>query len=125
MDVASEPQPSSAPIIDKEGMVKLAWSAAPAKDEEAIIRIKAGPFPRGAHLTAETTDGKPIAMIRPFGGNDPNGTNYTFEVPRELLKDLKLTIKLTVHEIGGKTNRPPTTKEVMQITTSTYKQPPP
>lgn len=103
------------PKLTPQGMVTLHFDTLPASDEMVVLRIKAGPLPRGARILATTPEGTPVASIRPYGPNDPAGTSYTFIVPTELLKDRSLQFKLSVLESAGKPARLPTATEVLQI----------
>jgi len=117
---ASDPKPPSGSVarltMNAQGTVTVVFPAKPAGDEQAVLRIKAGPLPRGAAIHATTTDGTLVAVVRPFGQNALEGTDYTFVVPSALLAEsLRFTLHFGVHEAAGKPGRIPEASEVMEV----------
>lgn len=106
------------PKMNAKGIVTLAYPALPRGDEKAIIRLKVGPLARGSHLLGTTLDGKEVVSIRAFSLREPSRElAYTFVVPADVLKELKLTLKFTIKDPDQEKVRVPTDKEIVEITT--------
>lgn len=117
---ATDPKPPGGTIarftMNAHGIVTVIFPARPARDEQAVLRIKVGPLPRGAAIHATTTDGRLIAVVRPFGQNALEGTDFTFVLPSELLAESpRVTLSFGVHEAEGKPGRIPKASEVMEV----------
>jgi hypothetical protein len=86
-----------------------------AAGEIVWIEVRAGPLRRGQEISVTTAAGQPLGTISPFGirsGQDAGA--YSLPVPADAIKDGRLTIRLSISEIGGA--RAPTTQEIRGVT---------
>jgi hypothetical protein len=107
------------------GNAVLAQDAAPtmtlqlprplAADETAFIQVQVGPIGRGRTIEVTTAAGQPLGTVSPFGvrtGQDA-GT-YPVPVPKDAIRDGRLSIRLTISQPGGSA-RAPTVDEVRSV----------
>ncbi|HEV7408219.1 MAG TPA: hypothetical protein VGO01_07040 [Bradyrhizobium sp.] len=86
-----------------------------AASETAFIEVQVGPIGRGRTIEVTTASGEPLGVVSPFGvrtGQDA-GT-YPLPVPKEAIRDGRLSIRLTISQPGGAA-RAPTTDEVRAV----------
>jgi hypothetical protein len=86
-----------------------------AAGETAYIEVQVGPIGRGRTIEVTTTSGQPLGVVSPFGvrtGQDA-GT-YPLPVPKEAIRDGRLSIRLTISQPGG-SSRAPTADEVRGV----------
>jgi hypothetical protein len=86
-----------------------------AANETAYIEVQVGPIGRGRTIEITTAAGQPLGTVSPFGvrtGQDA-GT-YPLPVPREAIRDGRLSIRLTISQPGG-SPRAPTADEVRGV----------
>src|SRR4051812_2551778 len=86
-----------------------------AANETAFIEVQVGPIGRGRTIEVTTASGQPLGVISPFGvrtGQDA-GT-YAVPIPKEAVRDGRLSIRLTISQPGG-TARAPTADEVRGV----------
>jgi hypothetical protein len=83
-----------------------------AANETAFIEVQVGPIGRGRTIEVTTAAGQPLGVVSPFGvraGQDA-GT-YPLPVPKEAIRDGRVSIRLTISQPGG-SSRAPTLDEV-------------
>jgi hypothetical protein len=86
-----------------------------AAGETAFIEVRVGPIGRGRTIEVTTVSGQPLGVVSPFGvrtGQDA-GT-YPLPVPHEVIRDGRLSIRLTISQPGG-APRAPTADEVRSV----------
>jgi hypothetical protein len=86
-----------------------------AAGETAFIEVQVGPIGRGRTIEVTTASGQPLGVVSPFGvrtGQDA-GT-YPLPVPQEAIRDVRLSIRLTISQPGGPP-RAPTADEVRGV----------
>jgi hypothetical protein len=101
--------------MNAQGHVTLTFAAAPTAEQPAMLRILAGPLPRGAKLVVTAPDGTQVALIRPYGTHPVEGTSYIFPLAKGLLKNQQITLQLRIQEAGATAQRVPTGTEVLAI----------
>jgi hypothetical protein len=107
------------------GNAVLAQDAAPtmtlqlprplAAGETAFIEVQVGSIGRGRAIEVTTAAGQPLGTVSPFGvrtGQDA-GT-YPLPVPKDVIRDGRLSIRLTISQPGGSA-RAPTPDEVRSV----------
>jgi hypothetical protein len=86
-----------------------------AAGETAFIEVQVGPIGRGRTIEVTTASGQPLGVVSPFGvraGQDA-GT-YPVPVPKDAIRDGRLSIRLTISQPGG-SPRAPTADEVRSV----------
>jgi hypothetical protein len=86
-----------------------------AANETAFIEVQVGPIGRGRTIEVTTASGQPLGVVSPFGvrtGQDA-GT-YPLPVPKDAIRDGRLSIRLTISRPDGPP-RAPTTDEVRGV----------
>ena len=86
-----------------------------AAGETAYIEVQVGPIGRGRTIEVTTAAGQPLGTVSPFGvrtGQDA-GT-YPVPVPKDAIRDGRLSIRLTISQPGGSA-RAPTADEVRSV----------
>jgi hypothetical protein len=86
-----------------------------AANETAFIEVRVGPIGRGRTIEVTTASGQPLGVVSPFGvrtGQDA-GT-YPLPVPKDAIRDGRLSIRLSISQPGG-APRAPTTEEVRGV----------
>jgi hypothetical protein len=86
-----------------------------AANETAFIEVQVGPIGRGRTIEVTTAAGQPLGVVSPFGvraGQDA-GT-YPLPVPKEAIRDGRVSIRLTISQPGGPP-RAPTADEVRAV----------
>jgi hypothetical protein len=86
-----------------------------AAGETAFIEVQLGPIGRGRTIEVTTAAGQPLGTVSPFGvrtGQDA-GT-YPVPVPKDAIRDGRLSIRLTISQPGGSA-RAPTADEVRSV----------
>lgn len=83
--------------------------------EGVAVEVQLGVLERGAEILVETTSGKLLGVISPYGirsGNEA-GT-YTVPVPTEEISNNRVSLRITLnYQTRGK--RAPTTQEVKSV----------
>jgi hypothetical protein len=100
---------------DAARSVTLELPRALAASEIAFIEVQVGPIGRGRTIEVTTAAGEPLGVVSPFGvrpGQDA-GT-YPLPVPKEAIRDGRLSIRLTISQPGG-SSRAPTADEVRGV----------
>jgi hypothetical protein len=85
------------------------------EDEGVAVELKLGVLERGSEIVVETTSGKLLGVISPYGiraGNEA-GT-YTVPVPKEEISNNRVSLRITLdqHRRG---KRAPTTQELRSV----------
>jgi hypothetical protein len=86
-----------------------------AANETAFIEVQVGPIGRGRTIEVTTAAGQPLGTVSPFAvrtGHDA-GT-YPVPVPKEAIRDGRLSIRLSISQPGG-APRAPTADEVRSV----------
>jgi hypothetical protein len=86
-----------------------------AAGETAFLQVQVGPIGRGRTIDVTTAAGQPLGTVSPFGvrtGQDA-GT-YPVPVPKDAIRDGRLSIRLTISQPGGSA-RAPTADEVRSV----------
>ena len=84
------------------------------ENEGVAVELKLGVLARGAEIQVETTSGRMLGVISPYGvraGNEA-GT-YTVPVPRDAISNQRVSLRITLNNNRGK--RAPTSKEVRSV----------
>ena len=84
------------------------------ENESVVVELKLGVLARGAEIQVETTSGRMLGVISPYGirsGNEA-GT-YTVPVPLEAISNQRLSLRIILSHNHNK--RAPTTKEVRSV----------
>jgi hypothetical protein len=84
------------------------------ENESVVVELKLGVLARGAEILVETTSGRMLGVISPYGirpGNEA-GT-YTVPVPAEAISNERISLRITLSHNHSK--RTPTTKEVRSV----------
>jgi hypothetical protein len=84
-------------------------------DQTAFVEVQVGPIGRGRTIEVTTASGQPLGTVSPFGvrtGQDA-GT-YPLPVPKDAIRDGRLSIRLTISQPGG-APRAPTADEVRSV----------
>jgi hypothetical protein len=106
---------SAALAQDAARTMTLDLPRALAAGETAYIEVQVGPIGRGRTIEVTTASGQPLGVVSPFGvrtGQDA-GT-YPLPVPKDTVRDGRLSIRLTISQPGG-SSRAPTTDEVRSV----------
>ena len=96
--------------------ITLALPQALRPGEPAWLVVQVGRLGRGQEIDVVTMSGQPLGTISPFGTRpgEAAGT-FTLPVPPDLIRDGRLTVRLTISE-GGAPPRAPTAEEVTDVT---------
>jgi len=83
-------------------------------DEGAAVEVKVGVIARGAQIKVETTSGKLLGVISPYGlrSGDEAGT-YPIPVPPEAISNKRISLRLTLSY--NRSKRAPTAQEVRSV----------
>ena len=84
-------------------------------DEAAAVELKLGVIQRGAEVEVETTSGKMLGVISPYGirsGNEA-GT-YTVPLPPEAISNKRVSLRITLNQ-HSRGKRAPNSKEVQKV----------
>jgi len=95
-------------------VVNLVLPRSLAENESVVVELKLGVLARGAEIQVETTSGRMLGVISPYGirsGNEA-GT-YTVPVPPEAISNQRVSLRITLSHNHSK--RTPTTKEVRSV----------
>lgn len=85
------------------------------EDEGVAVELKLGVLERGAEIVVETTSGKLLGVVSPYGirsGNEA-GT-YTVPVPTEEISNNRVSVRITLKN-QPRAKRAPTTQEVRSV----------
>lgn len=85
-----------------------------SENEGVAVELKLGVLARGAEIQVETTSGKMLGVISPYGirSGHEAGT-YTVPVPRDAISNQRVSLRITL--INNRSKRAPTTKEVRTV----------
>ena len=80
-------------------------------DEGAAVEVKVGVIARGAQIKVETTSGKLLGVISPYGirSGDEAGT-YPIPVPPEAISNKRVSLRITLSY--NRSKRAPTAQDV-------------
>jgi hypothetical protein len=95
-------------------VVNLVLPRSLSENEGVVAELKLGVLARGAEIQVETTSGRMLGVISPYGirsGNEA-GT-YTVPVPRDAISNQRISLRITLSHNHRK--RAPTTKEVRTV----------
>jgi len=83
-------------------------------DEAAAVEVKVGVIARGAQIRIETTSGKLLGVISPYGvrSGDEAGT-YPIPVPPEAISNKRVSLRITLSY--NRSKRAPTAQEVRNV----------
>jgi hypothetical protein len=83
-------------------------------DEAAAVEVKVGVIARGAQIRIETTSGKLLGVISPYGvrSGDEAGT-YPIPVPSEAISNKRVSLRITLRY--NRSKRAPTAQEVRNV----------
>jgi len=83
-------------------------------DEGAAVEVKVGVIARGAQIKVETTSGKLLGVISPYGirSGDEAGT-YPIPVPPEAISNKRVSLRITLSY--NRSKRAPTAQEVRSV----------
>lgn len=83
-------------------------------DEAAAVEVKVGVIARGAQIRIETTSGKLLGVISPYGvrSGDEAGT-YPIPVPSEAISNKRVSLRITLSY--NRSKRAPTAQEVRNV----------
>jgi hypothetical protein len=85
------------------------------EDEGVAVELKLGVLERGAEIEVQTTAGKTLGVISPYGirsGNEA-GT-YTLPVPAEEISNNQISLRITLNR-HSRAKRAPTTQELRTV----------
>ena len=95
-------------------VVNLVLPRSLSENEGVAVELKLGVLARGAEIQVETTSGRMLGVISPYGiraGNEA-GT-YTMPVPRDAISNQRVSLRITL--INNRSKRAPTTKELRTV----------
>jgi hypothetical protein len=95
-------------------VVNLVLPRSLSENEAVAVELKLGVLTRGAEIQVETTSGRLLGVISPYGirsGNEA-GT-YTVPVPRDAIANQRISLRIILSYNNSK--RTPTTKEVRSV----------
>jgi hypothetical protein len=95
-------------------VVDLVLPRSLSENESVVVEVKLGVLPRGAEILVETTSGRMLGVISPYGirpGNEA-GT-YTVPVPRDAISNERISLRITLSHNHSK--RTPTTQELRTV----------
>lgn len=95
-------------------VVNLVLPRSLTENEGVAVELKLGVLARGAEIQVETTSGRMLGVISPYGirsGNEA-GT-YTVPVPRDAISNQRVSLRIILSYNDSK--RAPTTKEVRHV----------
>ena len=83
-------------------------------DEGVVVEVKVGVIARGAQIKVETTSGKLLGVISPYGirSGDEAGT-YPIPVPAEAISNKRVSLRITLSY--NRSKRAPTAQEVRSV----------
>jgi len=83
-------------------------------DEAVAVEVKVGVIARGAQIKVETTSGKLLGVISPYGlrSGDEAGT-YPIRVPSEAISNRRVSLRITLSY--NRSKRAPTAQEVRSV----------
>ena len=83
-------------------------------DEGVAVEVKVGVIARGAQIKVETTSGKLLGVISPYGirSGDEAGT-YPIPVPAEAISNKRVSLRITLSY--NRSKRAPTAQEVRSV----------
>ena len=83
-------------------------------DEGAAVEVKVGVIARGAQIKVETTSGKLLGVISPYGirSGDEAGT-YPIPVPPEAISNKRVSLRISLSY--NRSKRAPTAQEVRSV----------
>jgi hypothetical protein len=96
-------------------VVNLVLPRSLSGDEAAAVELKLGVVERGTEVEVETTSGKMLGVISPYGirsGNEA-GT-YTVPLPPEAISNKRVSLRITLNQ-HNRGKRAPTVKEVRSV----------
>ncbi len=106
---------SAALAQDAAHSMTLALPRPLAAGETAFIEVQVGPIGRGRTVEVTTASGQPLGVVSPFGiRTGQNAGTYPLPVPKDALRDGRLSIRLTISQPGG-APRAPTSDEVRGV----------
>jgi propanediol utilization protein len=84
-------------------------------DEAAVVELKLGVIQRGTEVEVETTSGKMLGVISPYGirSGSEAGT-YTVPVPPEEFSNKRISLRITLNQ-HSRGKRAPNSKEVQSV----------
>jgi hypothetical protein len=83
--------------------------------EIALINVQVGPISRGQQINITTASGQELGVISPFGvRRAQDAGTYTLPVPRNVVHDGRISIRLTITQPGA-APRAPTAQEVRGV----------
>ena len=86
-----------------------------AAGETAFIQVQVGPIGRGRTIEVTTAAGQPLGTVSPFGVRaGQHGGTYPLPVPRDAVRDGRLSVRLTISQFGAPP-RAPTAEEVRSV----------
>ena len=83
-------------------------------NETAWIELKVGVISKGTEIEIETTEGRTLGVISPYGirpGNEA-GT-YTVPLPEDAISNKRVSVRITLSYL--QTKRAPTSKELKSV----------
>ena len=98
---------TSAVAAQESRMVELSVPSALHPGDSIEVQISTGPLSRGSRLVVMTEQGETLGVVTPF--NTPgarSGTTATVPVPRSVLSDWHLRLRLQVIEQGAAPRAP-------------------
>lgn len=84
--------------------------------EIAWIEVKVGPIRRGQEIEVTTAASRQLGVISPFAVREAQDAGtYALPLPAELIDDGRLSIRVTITQLGGGPPRAPTAQEVLSV----------
>jgi hypothetical protein len=106
---------NDAPLAQENSVIELSAPRSPRPDEAVEIQIVTGPLPRGARLSVMTEQGEVLGSVAPFVlPGDEGGSSATIPVPRGMLVDGRLRLRLQVVQPGA-ASRTPSADEIRRM----------
>ena len=95
-------------------VVNLALPRSLTANEGVSVELKLGVLARGAEIVVETTSGKLVGVVSPYGirAGEEAGT-YTVPLPPEAISNNRVSLRLTLKQ--GREKRTPTTKQIKDV----------
>ena len=96
-------------------VVNLVLPRSLSADEVVWVELKLGVLERGAEIEVETTAGKTLGVISPYGVRSGNeaGT-YTVPLPPEAISNRRASLRIILNQTN-RTKRAPTAKELRSV----------
>lgn len=102
--------------MEETGEATLSFDAGTEANARYLIRVQVGVLKEGARILVHSSEGNVVGSIFPFGPpKQGGGIFYTVSLPKTLIVDNSLRVRLSVLDDEHAKPRAPTKTEVLKI----------